>query len=254
MPVPSTINDISTNPADNFPAGSESVFPSLDDYLRTVFAFIAQVREGPILPTAIPDGSLTLAKLASAIQNGLAQVGDFKWKLGNNPDPGWLVLSGSTQSRTDQAKLWAYAQTSGMLAASEAAKQGGQFGPGNGNTTFTLPNILGEFIRAVDLGRGVDPGRWLGSNQDHQFQSHQHTGETDVQGAHAHRVVPPWSSNDGGGGRTASGSSDSPYEPVDEYWTEESGAHQHWFTTSSVGGNETRPRNVALLPCVFTGL
>ncbi|WP_343577935.1 hypothetical protein [Pseudomonas sp.] len=45
MPVPSSINDLSTTPGSNSPAGSES--PGLiDDYLRTQAAFIAQLRDG----------------------------------------------------------------------------------------------------------------------------------------------------------------------------------------------------------------
>lgn len=42
MPVPTSITDLSTTAASNSPAGSETVFPSLDDYLRALSAFIAQ--------------------------------------------------------------------------------------------------------------------------------------------------------------------------------------------------------------------
>lgn len=43
MPVPSLLTDLSSVPGDNSPQGGESVFPSLDDYLRTISAFIAQL-------------------------------------------------------------------------------------------------------------------------------------------------------------------------------------------------------------------
>jgi len=59
MPVPSLITDLSTTPASNSPAGSENVFPSLDDYLRAQSAFLASVRDNsgngwvsPYLPLA----------------------------------------------------------------------------------------------------------------------------------------------------------------------------------------------------------
>ena len=42
MPVPSAITDLSTSAAGNSPAGSDTVFPSLDDYIRALSAFIAQ--------------------------------------------------------------------------------------------------------------------------------------------------------------------------------------------------------------------
>jgi len=45
MPIPASINDLSTTAGSNSPAGSES--PSLiDDYLRTYASYIAQVRDG----------------------------------------------------------------------------------------------------------------------------------------------------------------------------------------------------------------
>ena len=44
MPVPTLITDLSTTPASNSPAGSENVFPSLDDYLRSLSAFVASIR------------------------------------------------------------------------------------------------------------------------------------------------------------------------------------------------------------------
>lgn len=47
MPVPSSISDLSTTPALNSPPGSES--PSLiDDYLRTLSAFIRQISDASV--------------------------------------------------------------------------------------------------------------------------------------------------------------------------------------------------------------
>lgn len=42
MPVPTLITDLSIVAASNSPAGSESVFPNLDDYMRAFASFIAQ--------------------------------------------------------------------------------------------------------------------------------------------------------------------------------------------------------------------
>ncbi|MBC7411121.1 MAG: tail fiber protein [Bacteroidia bacterium] len=39
------------------------------------------------------------------------------------------------------------------------------YGVGDGSTTFTLPDLRGEFVRGVDKGRGVDAGRVIGSGQ-----------------------------------------------------------------------------------------
>lgn len=45
MPVPSSINDLSTTPGSNFPLGSENP-ATFDDYMRSHAAFIAQLRDG----------------------------------------------------------------------------------------------------------------------------------------------------------------------------------------------------------------
>lgn len=46
MPVPSTIADLSQAAASNSPLGTDTVGPSLDDYLRAGFAFVRQLFDG----------------------------------------------------------------------------------------------------------------------------------------------------------------------------------------------------------------
>lgn len=46
MPVPSGLASLSQTPGSNSPPGSETVFPSLDDYLREIFADLARLRDG----------------------------------------------------------------------------------------------------------------------------------------------------------------------------------------------------------------
>jgi len=64
MAVPATINDISQTPSSNAPAGSESVFPLLDDYLRTGFSFIAVLRDTKLASSSV--SSFVLPVLASS--------------------------------------------------------------------------------------------------------------------------------------------------------------------------------------------
>ena len=70
--------------------------------------------------------------------------------MSNAPD-GYLAANGSAVSRQTYARLFAAIGTT--------------FGGGDGNTTFNLPDLRGEFIRGWDNGRGVDGGRQLGSWQ-----------------------------------------------------------------------------------------
>jgi microcystin-dependent protein len=64
---------------------------------------------------------------------------------------GWLECNGAELSRSAYADLYAAIGTS--------------YGPGDGSSTFNLPDLRGEFLRGLDNGRGVDDGRSLGSAQ-----------------------------------------------------------------------------------------
>lgn len=126
---------------------------------------------------------------------------------------GWLKADGSIVSRTAYAALFAVIGTT--------------FGAGDGSTTFGLPDLRGEFIRAFDDGRGVDTGRVFGSAQASQMQSHTHT----------------FNSNGNGNGSNSNyplGGSEYSVPTV--------------VTVSAAGGttnsSENRPRNIALLACI----
>lgn len=82
----------------------------------------------------------------------------------------------------------------------------------------TLPDLRGEFVRGWDNGRGVDVGRALGSFQLDEFKAHSHSIPTEPDGS-------------GGSGSVATG----PHGAVTTK------------STNTVGGDETRPRNVALM-------
>ncbi len=100
---------------------------------------------------------------------------------------------------------------------------GTTYGAGDGSTTFKLPDLRGEFIRGWDRTRGIDSGRVFGSAQGDLIENHTHTVAI-VQGT-ATGSTPAFT---GGGFNTGSTTT----------------------STNAGGGNETRPRNVALLPCI----
>jgi phage-related tail fiber protein len=97
---------------------------------------------------------------------------------------------------------------------------GTTFGVGDGSTTFNVPDLRGEFIRGWDDGRGVDSGRTFGSAQADELKSHRHSIAFAGNGWDAYTGL-----NQGTG--------------VTDY-------------TDYTGGNETRPRNIALLYCIKT--
>lgn len=69
----------------------------------------------------------------------------------STPPMNWLRCNGAAVSRTTYSNLFGVVGT--------------LFGVGDGSTTFNLPDLRGEFIRGLDEGRGVDPGRALGTWQ-----------------------------------------------------------------------------------------
>lgn len=133
-----------------------------------------------------------------------------------NAPSGWLKCNGAAVSRTTYGALFAAIGTT--------------FGAGNGTTTFNVPELRGEFIRGVADGRAVDTGRVLGSTQAQAIQAHTHT-----------LTLPR---------DLVNGNEAPPF--TDAVYGDEAQAGSDTRTTSSTGGAETRPRNVALLYCIKT--
>lgn len=170
---------------------------------------------GQIL-TADGSGGVTWAS------NGMP-VGTIYYVPANVAPAGALKANGALVSRTTYAALWAYAQASGNLAGTDGAWTAGQFSPGDGSTTFRLPDGRGEFVRGWDDGRGVDTGRTIGSAQSDDFRSHTHTLN---------------SANDS----TAGG--------LGLNYVTASNTTATAKSTNTTGGSETRPRNIAWLACI----
>lgn len=136
-------------------------------------------------------------------------AGEMKFYDSASPPSGAriLVANGAAVSRSTYARLYAVIGT--------------RYGAGDGATTFNLPDWRGMFVRGLDNGRGLDPGRTLGSYQDSQNLRHDHG-----------YLFPMGVDNTQAG----------------------SGVQGGWFPTgertSADGGDEARPRNTALLACI----
>lgn len=87
---------------------------------------------------------------------GQVPTGTVLQTFSETADPGFLFLQGQEISRTTYANLFAKIGTVG--------------GPGNGTTTFNLPDMRGVVARGLDATRGLDPGRTLGSYQADALQ------------------------------------------------------------------------------------
>jgi microcystin-dependent protein len=149
---------------------------------------------------------------------------------------GWLKCNGQVVSRTTYASLYSAIGTT--------------YGSGDGSTTFTLPDLRGEFIRGFDDGKGTDAGRTIGSSQTDLLKKHKHVSSnnncTDYTNFNGTAV-----------GKFVGHCDDGNRNPVDIGGASLTGDGNHGTQTgdgggTSVGtvGNETRPRNIALLYCI----
>jgi microcystin-dependent protein len=130
-------------------------------------------------------------------------VGAVIYHAANTPPTGFIKANGASLDTTTYADLFAVI--------------GYTFG-GSGSS-FSVPDLRGEFMRGWDDSRGIDSSRVFGSAQADEFKSHNHTITSGL--------------GHDGSGKAADTSS--------------SGAS---ITSNSSGGTETRPRNIALLACI----
>lgn len=147
-----------------------------------------------------------------------ADAGEVGFFARNTPPPGWLKANGAALSRTTYAGLFAAIGTT--------------FGAGDGVSTFNLPDLRGEFPRGWDDGRSADPGRGFGTSQSGAIEAHQHLAGTALLSSYVKDYGAI--STTGTTGYIYANSTTNTDRPY----------------TSTTGGTETRPRNVALLACI----
>lgn len=139
------------------------------------------------------------------------------------PPSGFLVANGALLLRANYPSLF--------------SRIGTRYGAGDGATTFSLPDLRGIFIRGWDNGRGYDSLRTFGSLQNDALQNITGTiqgitmGDAGLYGDGAFQYLGGY-----GTGRSSSGQT----------------ARSVSFDASRVArtATETRPVNIALLPCI----
>ena len=172
------------------------------------------------LPNAKSDDPATNSSeiLATTAALNSALAGMVAVFARNTPPAGWLKANGAVISRTTYAALFSVIGTT--------------FGAGNGSTTFGLPDLRGEFIRGLDDGRGVNPGRTLGSFQ----------GGTHITGDNGAQPVVQ------GIALLSQCGVDAPDGAARYIYMGTSVGQEH--TGSSAYWGQVRPRNIALLACI----
>ena len=93
---------------------------------------------------------------------GDISIGTVQYTYEATAPYGWLFLQGQTLSRTTYKKLWDWASANNYVGS------GKPFGAGDGSTTFTLPNLGGEFIRTKGINVHTHQGNGAGTVGEHQ--------------------------------------------------------------------------------------
>lgn len=166
-------------------------------------------------------------------------AGELIHYAGSIPPSGYLVCNGQKVSRATYAALFSAIGTT--------------YGKGDGATTFALPDTRGYFLRSLDQGQGLDPGRALGSGQGEAMADHRHNLMVNMQG--------PFWANDGGGPGGSCGRYAEYPVMGNEYWAGQpmrpyANTQNNWVnfddTVTNLDENrgESRPVNIAFLVCI----
>jgi microcystin-dependent protein len=247
----------------------------------TIDPYAAETVDGVTALTLTAGASITLFYDGTNLftdntMGGAFPVGGVVHVPSANPPAGFLRLNGALLTRASYTSLWGFAQASGNLTSTDALWTEGQFSPGDGSTTFRIPDGRGNFVRNWDNARGVDASRAIGTLQQDAIESHAHTASSGAAGTHNHAAY---------GTIDAAAAHSHTYTQIythANYWensieggdardsrsanTGTGGAHGHTFSggyTDTVANHahtvtvnatpamaETRPRNIALLACI----
>ncbi len=164
-------------------------------------------------------------------------VGTILAHAANTPPSGFLECNGSNISRSTYATLFSTISTT--------------FGVGDGSSTFALPDLRGQFIRGWANTGSTDASRVFGSTQTDQNKNHTHTTDSTTLTGGIRKISEGFGAGGSATGvftKTADGnntitgsSSTSPVGGVDF-----DGTHTHTISSSG-GGTEARPTNLALM-------
>jgi hypothetical protein len=159
----------------------------------------------------LPDQDGTL----STSDKTMLPVGALIWMTGTTVPTSFVAAQGQLLQRATYPDLWAYAQASGNIAASDVSWVEGQYSPGDGSTNFRVPKFDDRFVRGKSATRAV------GLVEEDEFKSHTH-------------------SYAGATGAPTTGSN---------MMTASYGTPGAWVSNAT-GGDETRPKALTMLACI----
>lgn len=177
--------------------------------------------------------AVTPAGLATYLNTSkMGVVGQVAFFAMNAVPAGWLKCNGSALSRITYADLYAAIGT--------------LYGAGDGSNTFNIPDLRGEFLRGFDDGRGIDSGRTIGSWQRGSLMA---GGDNLADNVMILTYLAEAANRDRAGLDTIQDTSI--YAGALQYTSDLVNASTTLTTPEiALHSGMTRPRNIALLPCI----
>lgn len=191
----------------------------------TAFGYVSKDEFNDLVDDALTDITNDISDLQNDVATKLSKqllIGSVAYFAMTNVEPGWLPCNGDQYSRKEYELLFNKIGTT-------------YGGAGEGSTTFNVPNLFNEFIRGISAERAI--GSWqdgYGAGLAEYQTARNPSGENNDNNA---RPVPSdgtWSAWNVTG------------RSMD--WDD------HHIRFKNYNVNEMHPRNVALLPCIFSGV
>ena len=203
------------------PAANETLTISCEDASETnkgivELATVAECQTGTDAERAVTPAGVKASSARWGGPTGTIII----WPI-TPPPTNYLVSDGSAISRTTYADLFAVI--------------GVAYGPGDGSTTFNLPDYRGEFIRGRANGSANDPDRATRTDRG-DTTTGDNVGTKQTDGFKAHPHTQDYHNTGGAAGWGIYGIN--------------SDTLQGAQTSSSTGGNETRPINIYVQFCI----
>lgn len=115
-------------------------------------------------PSNVAGGQPILASWGNSVVESLPQIGSMQMWAGDTAPPNWLLCRGQAVSRATYTALFTIV--------------GVRFGPGDGTSTFNLPDMRGRYPVGYNQGGSyftLGVGERFG-NKDSVLPAHQHAG------------------------------------------------------------------------------
>lgn len=180
--------------------------------------------------------------ILESASSSLIAVSDYKWSARTTDFDGWLLCNGRAIFRDAYPTLFAVIGTS--------------FGPGDGVTTFNIPNAQGRVGGSIASGRtlGMMVGEETHTLIAEEMPSHNHNASINSAGNHIHDYNDAYfAENQGQGGQNAGTNTRMDFD--NDFYTrrattDAAGSHTHTINIADSGGSAAHNN---MQPTIYIG-